>query len=123
VVLRFALFFVSGLNRVVVSVADCYSKGGGFDSRVLLGYFSLRKRGLRTLVSQINIEKEKKLSRNPEREGPNSTRCCASICFYFYFIFANKNKLPHFNGFLSNITDFIVLNFGKRFAIDKNCQA
>jgi hypothetical protein len=34
----------------VVSIADCYPKGAGFDSRVMLGIFPLRKRGLRTLV-------------------------------------------------------------------------
>jgi hypothetical protein len=38
------------LNGVVVSVADCYPKGAGFDSRVMLGFFPFRKRGLRTLV-------------------------------------------------------------------------
>jgi hypothetical protein len=34
----------------VVSVADYYPKGAGFDSRVMLGIFPLRKRGLRELV-------------------------------------------------------------------------
>jgi hypothetical protein len=29
----------SGLNGVVVSVADCYPKGAGFGSRVMLGIF------------------------------------------------------------------------------------
>jgi hypothetical protein len=43
-------FTFGGLNGVVVSVADCYPKGAGFDSRVMLGIFPLSKRGLRTLV-------------------------------------------------------------------------
>jgi hypothetical protein len=38
------------LNGVVVSVADWYPKCTGFDSRVMLGIFPLRKRGLSTLV-------------------------------------------------------------------------
>jgi hypothetical protein len=46
--------FSSSLREVfrslVVSVADCYPKGAGFDSRVILGVFPVRKRGLRTLV-------------------------------------------------------------------------
>jgi hypothetical protein len=37
-------------NCVVVSVADCYHKGSGFDSRVMLGICPLSERGLRTLV-------------------------------------------------------------------------
>jgi hypothetical protein len=63
-----------GLNGVVVSIADCYPKGAGLDSRVMLGIFPLRKRGLRTLVWQTDLGKEANLSRNPEREGPNFTR-------------------------------------------------
>jgi hypothetical protein len=39
-----------GLNGVVVSVAECNPKRTGFDSRVMLGTFPLRKSGLRTLV-------------------------------------------------------------------------
>jgi hypothetical protein len=41
---------LSGLNGVVVCIAYCYPKGAAFDSRVILGIFPLRKRGLRTLV-------------------------------------------------------------------------
>jgi hypothetical protein len=58
-----------GLNEVVISVTNCYPKGAGFDSRVMLGIFPLRKRVLRTLVW-----KEANLSRNPEREGTNCNR-------------------------------------------------
>jgi hypothetical protein len=65
---------MSVLNGVVVSVAGCYPIGAGFDSRVMLGIFPSRKRGLRTLVWQTNLGKEANLSRNPEREGPNSTK-------------------------------------------------
>jgi hypothetical protein len=46
----FVLRLKSGLIGVVVSIADCYPKGAGFDSRVMLGIFPLRKSGLRTLV-------------------------------------------------------------------------
>jgi hypothetical protein len=45
----------------------------GFDSRVMLGIFPLLSRGLRTLFSPTNLRKEDFFSRNPEREGPNST--------------------------------------------------
>jgi hypothetical protein len=37
---------MSSLNGVVVSVA----KGAGFNCRLVLGFFILRKRGLRTVV-------------------------------------------------------------------------
>jgi hypothetical protein len=50
----------SGLNSVVVSVVDCNPKGSEFDSRVMLGIFSLRQEGLR------NLGKEANLSVNPE---------------------------------------------------------
>jgi hypothetical protein len=73
----------SGLNGVVVSVADCYPKGAGFDSRVMLGIFPFRKRGLRTLVWQTNLGKEANLSRNPEREGPNSTGLLSQYLLFF----------------------------------------
>jgi hypothetical protein len=54
--------FRCGLTGVVVSVADCCAKGSGFDSRVMLGIFPLRKRGLRTLVWQTILGKEENLS-------------------------------------------------------------
>jgi hypothetical protein len=73
----------SGLNDVVVSIADCYLKGAGFDSRIMLGIFPLRKRGLKTLVGQTNLGKEANLSRNPEREGPNSTRLLRQYLLFF----------------------------------------
>jgi hypothetical protein len=31
--------YTYGSNGVVVSIADCYPKGAGFDSRVMLGIF------------------------------------------------------------------------------------
>jgi hypothetical protein len=49
------------VNRVNSSVADCYPKGAGFYSRVMLGIFPFRKRVLRTLVWQNNLGKEANL--------------------------------------------------------------
>jgi hypothetical protein len=31
---------ISGLNGVVVNIADCYPRGAGFDSRVMHGFLS-----------------------------------------------------------------------------------
>jgi hypothetical protein len=36
---------LSGLNGSVVYATDCYPKGAGFDSRVMLGVFPSCKRG------------------------------------------------------------------------------
>jgi hypothetical protein len=41
-----------GLNGVVFSIADCYPKGAGFNSRVMLGIFPLGKRG-KDLLNQV----------------------------------------------------------------------
>jgi hypothetical protein len=70
----------------VVSVADCYPRGAGFDYRVALGIFPLRKRVLSTLVCQTNLGKEACLSRNPKR----------LLCQYLLFIVhaeTTKNKM------------------------------
>jgi hypothetical protein len=72
--IRFVKGEKSGLNSVVVGIADCYPKGASFNSRVMLGIFPLRKKGTRTLVWQTNLGKEANLSGNPEREGPIYTR-------------------------------------------------
>jgi hypothetical protein len=82
---------LSGLNGVVVSVANCYPKGAGFDSRVMLGIFPLRKRGLRTLVWKTNLGKDANLSKNPEREGPNSTGLLRQ-----YLLFAHHLLVPSY---------------------------
>jgi hypothetical protein len=70
IMLSCGIYMTPVTRPVVVSIADCYPKGAGFDSRVMLGIFPLRKRGLRTFVWQTNLGKEANLSRNPEREGP-----------------------------------------------------
>jgi hypothetical protein len=58
------------LNGVVVSGADCCPKGAGFNSWVMLGIFPLRNER----VEDIGLEILK-------LQG-----CCASICFFFFFI-------------------------------------
>jgi hypothetical protein len=83
-----------GLNGLVVCIADCYPKGAGFDSWVMLGIFPLRKRGLRSLVWQTNLGKEANLSRNPEREGPNSARLLRQ---YLLFYIAVVDGTRYFN--------------------------
>jgi hypothetical protein len=85
----------------VVSVADCYPKDAVFDSRVMLGIFPLRLR------TQTILGKEANLSRNPEREGPNSTRL-----LHQYFLFC-------LNACISlNLLDFLL---NKYLSFDRVC--
>jgi hypothetical protein len=57
----------------------------------MLGIFLLRERRLRTLVWQTNLAKEANLSRNPEKEGPYSTR----LLRQYLLVFCSLKKYIH----------------------------
>jgi hypothetical protein len=72
---------VSGLNGIVVSVAYCYPKGAGFDFRVMLGIFPLRKEDWGHWSDKSTSEKKQICLEIPKGKALTPPGCCASICF------------------------------------------